>query len=73
MNTPTYDINRIDGPVVKDVIVTVGTETQRQSITSLEGQYVTVIVLTNREVPKQSREQKEICLASTIGMTLNAI
>lgn len=38
MNTPNYDIHRIDGPVVKDVIVTVGTETQRQSITLLEGQ-----------------------------------
>jgi len=49
MNTPTYNIDRIDGPVVKNVIVTVGTKTQRQSITLLEGQYVTVIVLTNKE------------------------
>lgn len=53
MNTPTYNINRIDGPVVKDVIVTVGTKTQRQSITLLEGQYVTVIVLTNKEAQRQ--------------------
>lgn len=54
MITPNYDIHRIDGPVVKDVIVTVGTDTQRQSITLLEGQYVTVIVLTNRETPRQN-------------------
>ena len=52
MNTPTYNIDRIDGPVVKDVIVTVGTKTQRQSITLLEGQYVTLIVLTNKEAQK---------------------
>jgi 5S rRNA maturation endonuclease (ribonuclease M5) len=52
MNTPNYDIHRIDGPVVKDVIVTVGTDTQRQSVTLLKGQYVTVIVLTNKEAQK---------------------
>ena len=57
MNTPNYDIHRIDGLVVKDVIVTVGTETQRQSVTLLEGQYVTVIVLTNRETPKPRLDQ----------------
>lgn len=52
MNTPNYDIHRIDGPVVKDVIVTVGTDTQRQSVTLLKGQYVTVIVLTNKEAQR---------------------
>lgn len=52
MNTPAYNIDRIDGPVVKDVIVTVGTETQRQSITLLEGQHVTLIVLTNKEAQR---------------------
>ncbi len=57
MNTPTYDIHRIDGPVVKDVIVTVGTDTQRQSVTLLKGQYVTVIVLTNKEAPKQNQAE----------------
>ena len=57
MNTPNYDIRRIDGPVVKDVIVTVGTDTQRQSVTLLKGQYVTVIVLTNKEAPKQNQAE----------------
>jgi hypothetical protein len=57
MNTPAYNIDRIDGPVVKNVIVTVGTKTQRQSITLLEGQYVTVIVLTNKEAPKQNQAE----------------
>lgn len=57
MNTPNYDIHRIDGPVVKDVIVTVGTDTQRQSVTLLKDQYVTVIVLTNKEAPKQNQAE----------------
>lgn len=57
MNTPAYNIDRIDGPVVKNVIVTVGTDTQRQSVTLLKGQYVTVIVLTNKEAPKQNQAE----------------
>jgi len=57
VNTPNYDIHRIDGPVVKDVIVTVGTDTQRQSVTLLKGQYVTVIVLTNKEAQKQNQAE----------------
>ncbi len=55
MNTPTYDIHRIDGPVVKDVTISVGEQNMSQSVTLLKGQYVTVIVLTNKEAPKRNQ------------------
>jgi hypothetical protein len=50
MVDPTYSIHRIDGNVDEDVIVTVkdGWNT-KSSITLLAGQYVTVIVMTNKE------------------------
>jgi len=49
MVEPNYDIYRIDGPVLKDVEISVGEPNMRHNITLLEGQYVTVIVLTNKE------------------------
>ena len=50
MVEPTYDIHRIDGNVDKDVIVTVNDGWgHKSSLTLLAGQYVTVIVMTNKE------------------------
>jgi hypothetical protein len=54
MTTPNYDSHRIDGPVLKDVEISVGEPNMRHNITLLKGQYVTVIVLTNRETHKQN-------------------
>jgi len=53
MVEPTYDIHRIDGPVLKDVEISVGEPNMRHNIALLKGQYVTVIVLTNRERPRR--------------------
>ena len=49
MVEPNYRIYRIDGPVIEDTIITLGTETFRESIMLLKGRYVTVIVLADSE------------------------
>ena len=55
MVEPTYSIHRIDGNVDKDVIVTVGDGWgHKSSLTLLAGQYVTVIVMMNKEKEKDN-------------------